>query len=322
VRVGVVQLCSNDDLAANLKAAAEGVSRATAQGAELVCLPENFAFMRREGTPFPCAQALDGQIVARLRELASEHRIWLLGGTFPESIPGDTRVHNTSVLVAPDGELAAVYRKIHLFDVDLGGDGRDGGGSFRESDTFAAGSEIVVADTPFGGLGLSICYDLRFPELYREMASRDARFIAVPSAFTPQTGRDHWEVLLRARAIESQAFVLAPAQCGRHAPDRASYGRSLIIDPWGLVLAQAGDRAGTIVADCDLAELERIRDAIPSLRNRGPGPSPALKPSRADADIRTGRRPAPGEVHWGLQGPETALWEGAWARLRYGPPCW
>ena len=268
MRVGVVQLCSSDDLATNLKAAAEAVERAVDGGAELVCLPENFAFMRREGTPFPCAQDLDGEIVGRLRELASEHRIWLLGGTFPESIPGDTRVHNTSVLLTPAGELAATYRKIHLFDVELGGDGRDGGGSFRESDTFAPGSEIVVADTPFGGLGLSICYDLRFPELYREMATRGARFIAVPSAFTPRTGKDHWEVLLRARAIENQAFVLAPAQCGKHGPDRASYGRSLIVDPWGLVLAQAGDRATAIVADCDLGELERLREAIPALRNR------------------------------------------------------
>ena len=268
MRVGVVQLCSSEDLAANLESASELLAIAVDRGAELVCLPENFAFMRREGTPFASAQDgaqdFDREIFGSLRELASTHAIWLLGGTFPESIPGDSRVYNTSLLLTPEGEVAARYRKIHLFDVELG----DGGGSFRESDTFAPGSEVVVAETPFGGIGLSICYDLRFPELYREMATRGTRFIAVPSAFTPQTGKDHWEVLLRARAIENQAFVLAPAQCGRHSPDRASYGRSLIIDPWGLVLAQAGDRPTAIVADCDLGELERVRDAIPALRNR------------------------------------------------------
>ncbi len=263
--IAAVQVCSTDDLQENLKRARELVSVGVDRGAELICLPENFAFMRREGNVFPCAQGLDGEIVGCVRELAERNRIWLLGGTFPESVPGEKRVHNTSVLVAPDGEVAAVYRKIHLFDVDLGA---DGGGLFRESETFAPGREVVVAETPFGGLGMSVCYDVRFPELYREMSSRGARLIAVPSAFTPQTGRDHWEVLLRARAIEAQAFVVAPAQCGQHGPDRASYGRSMIIDPWGLVLAQAADRPDVIVADCDPAELERIRGAIPALKNR------------------------------------------------------
>jgi predicted amidohydrolase len=263
--VGVVQLCSDDDLAGNLKRAADRVQVAAERGARLICLPENFAFMRREGSAFPCAQGLDGPIVASLQQLARAHGVWLLGGTFPETIPGEERVHNTSVLLSPDGSIAAAYRKIHLFDVDLGD---AGGGAFRESATFAPGREIVVADTPFGGLGLSVCYDVRFPELYREMATRGASFLAVPSAFTPQTGRDHWEVLLRARAIESQAFVLAPAQCGQHGPDRASYGRSMIIDPWGLVIAQAGDRPEVIVAECDLEELDRVREAIPALKNR------------------------------------------------------
>jgi predicted amidohydrolase len=260
-----VQVCSTDDLQENLKRARELVSVAVDRGAEFVCLPENFAFMRREGSAFPCAQGLDGEIVGCIRDLAEQNQIWLLGGTFPESIPGEKRIHNTSVLVGPDGEVAAVYRKIHLFDVDLGA---EGGGAFRESKTFAPGSEVVVAQTPLGRLGMSICYDIRFPELYREMSSRGADLIAIPSAFTPQTGRDHWEVLLRARAIEAQAFVIAPAQCGQHGPDRASYGRSMIIDPWGLVLAQAADRPDVIVADCDPSELERIRAAIPALKNR------------------------------------------------------
>lgn len=263
--IGVVQVCSDDDLAGNLKRAAELVAVGAARGAQLVCLPENFAFMRREGSAFPCAQGLDGEIVGRMREMATAHGVWLLGGTFPEAIPGEARVHNTSVVIGSDGSIAGVYRKIHLFDVDLGS---TGGGSYRESDRIAPGSDVVVVETPFGGLGLSICYDVRFPELYREMAGRGASFLAVPSAFTPQTGRDHWEVLLRARAIENQAFVLAPAQCGQHSPDRASYGRSMIVDPWGLVLARAGDRPEVIVADCSLPELARVREAIPALRNR------------------------------------------------------
>jgi len=265
LRVAIVQTCSSDDLAGNLERAAEGLVEAAGRGASLVALPENFAYMRREGEPFPCAQGPQGEIVSFLRESAARHGVWLIGGTFPEAIPGDTRVYNTSVVVAPDGSEVARYRKIHLFDVDIGDAGED---SYRESAHFAPGEDVVVAKTPFGGIGLSICYDLRFPELYRRHADQGACFVTVPSAFTPQTGRDHWEVLLRARAIEAQAFVIAPAQCGRHSPDRASHGRSLIVDPWGLVVAQAGDRPGVIDAECDLADLERIREAIPALRNR------------------------------------------------------
>lgn len=265
MRVAVVQTSSTDDLAANLAYAAQAVAAAASRGARLVALPENFAYMRREGAAFPCVQAPDGEIVRFLGETAARHGVWLLGGTFPEAIPGDTRVYNTSAVFAPDGTEVARYRKIHLFDVDIGEAGED---SYRESTHFAPGEEVVVAKTPFGGIGLSVCYDLRFPELYRRHADAGARFIAVPSAFTPQTGKDHWAVLLRARAIECQAFVLAPAQCGRHSPDRASHGRSLIVDPWGLVLAQAGDRPAVIEAECDFDDLERIRAAVPVLRNR------------------------------------------------------
>ena len=263
VRVAVVQLTSTDDVARNLAATRAFVAEAADRGAGLVALPENFAFLRREGAPIPCAQGLDGEIATTLRELARAHRVRIVGGTFPEAIPGDERVHNTSILVSPEGEVEAVYRKIHLFDVDLGPEAR-----FTESARIAPGREVVVADTPIGGIGLSVCYDVRFPELYRAMAARGARWIAVPSAFTPQTGKDHWEVLLRARAIENQAFVLAPAQCGRHGPDRASHGRSLVVDPWGLVLAQAADRPGVITADCDLAELAAIRQRLPALEHR------------------------------------------------------
>ena len=235
------------------------------RGAALIALPENFAYLRREGLTFPCAQGLDGEIVGALRELASRHGVWILGGTFPEAVPGQPRVHNTSVMVSSSGEIAAVYRKIHLFDVDLRGSGGD---VFTESDSVAPGDEVVVANTPFGVVGLSVCYDLRFPELYRAMVERGASWIAVPSAFARETGKDHWEVLLRARAIENQAFVLAPAQCGRHSEDRSSYGRSMIVDPWGLVLARAGDAPGVVLAECDAEALERVRTSLPCLTHR------------------------------------------------------
>ncbi len=263
-RVALVQLCSGDDVAANLDAVRGWVANAAERGAQFVALPEMFAFMRREGTGYPCAQGLDGEIISCLVDLARRHEVWLLGGSFAEAIPGEQRVFNTSVLLDPTGVCVAKYRKIHLFDVELG----DRGGSFRESDSIVPGGDVVSAETPFGTLGMSICYDLRFPELYRELVARGSRWVSVPAAFAPETGKDHWEVLLRARAIENQVFVLAPAQCGRHCADRASYGRSMIVDPWGIVLAQAGDEPGVILADCDLASLERVRSAIPCLSNR------------------------------------------------------
>ena len=273
MRVAIVQLTSTDDLSANLANAEKGIQEAAARGAEFVALPENFAYMRREGSPFPCVQGPDGELLRTLARWARDHRIWLLGGSFPEAMPeareGDLRVHNTSLLYSPEGEEVARYRKIHLFDVDLGEQGED---RYRESLHFAPGSEVVVAPTPFGNIGLSICYDLRFPELYRAMADRDVHWIVVPSAFTRETGRDHWEVLLRARAIENQAWVVAPAQCGQHGrghgTNRASYGRSMIISPWGLVIAQAGDEPKVLIADCPSAELDRVRRAVPALTHR------------------------------------------------------
>jgi predicted amidohydrolase len=265
VRVGIVQMTSTDDLGANLAEARARVGEAAAQGAMWVALPENFAYLRREGTAFPCAQGLDDEIVGVVRELASQHGIWVLGGTFPEAVPGEDRVYNTSVLVSPEGRIEAVYRKIHLFDVDLS---VQGGSAYRESASVAPGRDVVAAKTPFGGVGLTICYDLRFPELYRALAERGVRFLAVPSAFAPQTGRDHWEVLLRARAIENQCFVVAPAQYGQHSPSRASHGRAMVVDPWGVVLATAPDRPGVVVVDCDLDQQDQVRASLPVLRHR------------------------------------------------------
>ncbi len=264
VRVAVVQLSSNDDIESNLEATRHFVASAVDQGADFVALPENYGYLRREGLPYPCAQDIDGEIVGCIRDLARTHGVWILGGSFPEAIEDSDRVFNCSVLISPEGTCTARYRKLHLFDVDLGRNG----GSFCESDAIAPGEDVVSAETPFGVLGMSICYDLRFPELYRELVGRGARWVSVPAAFAPETGRDHWEVLLRARAIENQVFVVAPAQCGRHSADRSSFGRSMIVDPWGLVLAQAGDEPGVIVADCDPGRLERVRAAIPCLQNR------------------------------------------------------
>lgn len=264
MRVGLVQMQSGDDLAVNLHAARELVARAAGDGAELVALPENFAYMRREGTAFPCAQGLDGEIVTSACEWARDHGVWLLAGTFPEAV-AEGRVHNTSVLLSAAGEVAAVYRKIHLFDVDLSD---QGGGTYRESASTVPGTEVVVAETPFGGLGLSVCYDLRFPELYRRQVEAGARLLAVPSAFAPQTGRDHWEVLLRARAIENQCYVIAPAQWGRHTEDRSSHGRAMVVDPWGIPLVVAPDRPGAFTVDCDPEHLKAVRRRLPALRHR------------------------------------------------------
>jgi predicted amidohydrolase len=265
MRVGIVQVCSTDDLQRNLSNAEAGVAEAAERGARFINLPENFAYMRREGGRFPCAQGPDGEIVQALRDWSRKHCVWLLGGTFPEAIPGDERVYNTSILVSPDGQEVGRYRKIHLFDVTLGAADHD---TYRESTHFAPGEDLVMAPTDFGGVGMSVCYDLRFPELYRALTLRGARWLVVPSAFTRETGKDHWEVLLRARAIENQAYVIAPAQCGLHSPDRASHGRSMIVDPWGLVIAQAGDGPAVLVADCPASEVDRVRTAIPALSNR------------------------------------------------------
>lgn len=265
MRVALVQMNSVDDVAANLAAAEKWVAQAADQGAELIALPEMFAYLRREGTAVPCAQSLDGEIVASLRGWAERHRVWLVGGSFHEAIPGESRVHNCSVALSPRGEIVAVYRKIHLFDVDLSS---QGGQVYRESETVAPGAELASFETPSGVVGMSVCYDVRFPELYRSLAERGARFLCVPAAFARETGRDHWEVLLRARAIENQCFVLAPAQCGQHPGGRLTYGRSMVIDPWGLVIARASDRPGPILAECHTEELERVRASLPSLRHR------------------------------------------------------
>jgi predicted amidohydrolase len=198
-----------------------------------------------------------------MSELARRHQITLLLGSLPEKVPGETRVHNTSVLLGPDGGTLAVYRKLHLFDIDL-----PGLEHLKESRSVLPGRAPVIAQTPFGPVGLSICYDVRFPELYRRLSRQGARVLAVPSAFTDRTGKDHWEVLLRARAIENLAYVVAAAQWGVHARGRASHGHAMIVDPWGAVLAQVPDGEGTAVAELDFERQDRLRRELPALDHR------------------------------------------------------
>jgi len=247
----VVQMNSTADVERNLAAAERLVGEAASRGARLVGLPENFAFLRSEGQPIPQAQALDGPWVERMAATARRHRILLLLGSLPERVVGDSRVFNTSVLLGPDGARLAAYRKIHLFDIDL-----PGMESLKESKAVLPGRELIIAPTEWGPIGLSICYDLRFPELYRELVRRGALALAVPSAFTERTGKDHWEVLLRARAIENLAYVIAPAQVGVHGEGRASHGHAMIVDPWGAVLAQVAGGEGVALAELDLDRLE------------------------------------------------------------------
>jgi deaminated glutathione amidase len=254
---------SSADREGNLRAAEALVRRAAAAGARLVVLPEKWPFLHGprllEG-----AEPLDGPSIGATRAWARELGVAIVAGSVIERVEGDARARNTSVLVGPDGSVAAVYRKVHMFDVDVGGV------AYRESAATAPGDEVVVAEALGRVVGMSVCYDLRFPELYRRLADGGAEIIVVPSAFTMVTGRDHWEPLLRARAIENQAFVVAAGQHGRHDDGNESYGRSMIVDPWGLVLAQAPDGEGLAVADLDFAEMERIRGRLPALRHRRP----------------------------------------------------
>jgi predicted amidohydrolase len=256
----VVQMTSTAEVERNLKAAETLVEQAAARGASFIGLPENFAFLRSEGQPVPEPQDLDGTWVRRMAALARRLGVTLLLGSLPERVPGDTRVRNTSVLLGPGGETLAVYRKIHLFDIDL-----PGMEHLKESKSVVPGEELVVASTAFGPVGLSICYDMRFPELYRELGRRGARVLCVPSAFTERTGKAHWEVLLRARAIENLAYVFAPAQVGHHGGGRASHGQAMIVDPWGTVLAQVPDGEGIALAELDFERLERLRRELPAL---------------------------------------------------------
>ncbi len=266
MRAAAVQLQSTSDRESNLDAADRLTRAAAADGAELVVLPERLAIRGSASDYAAGADTLEGRPVAWARETARELGIDLVAGSVAERRAGHERVANTSVHVGPDGEIKAVYRTIHMFDVEVGGV------QYRESEHSEPADELVVSETANGaGLGLSVCYDLRFPELYRILALRGARIVTVPANFTRVTGEAHWEVLLRARAIEDQVFVIAPGQGRRPGPEGDSYGNSMIVDPWGEVLARAGAEGEAIVAaDLDLARQDEVREKLPSLANRVP----------------------------------------------------
>jgi deaminated glutathione amidase len=276
LRAAVVQLNSTAEKARNVEVAERLVREAAGRGAELVALPEKWNLLAGGEQLVAGAEPLDGPSLSAARSWARELGIHLLAGSIAERGAGE-KPFNTSVLVGPAGEDLATYRKIHMFDVDVDGV------AYRESDHEEPGEEIVTASLGDLVLGLSVCYDLRFPELYRILAVRGARVLAVPSAFTRATGRDHWQPLLRARAIENQAFVLAPNQVGKAPPNFVSGGRSMIVDPWGVVLATASDGECALLADLDLGAQERVREELPSLANRRPAAYAWPQPSEVRA---------------------------------------
>lgn len=255
-----IQLSSKHDKAANLEKAERLIRLAAARGAHLVALPEVFNWRGKRTEEAAAAESLEGVTLTLMAGLARELEIHLLAGSLTEAAPGAPKNYNTSVLIGPDGKSIAVYRKIHLFDVDL-----PGRVTIKESDAKMAGMEVAVAETSLGKVGLSVCYDLRFPELYRRLAFAGARILTIPSAFTFPTGEGHWEVLIRARAIENQCYVIAPAQFGPNVHGFSDYGNSMIVDPWGRVLARAADMEGVVVAPIDLDYQDRVRRELPSL---------------------------------------------------------
>jgi predicted amidohydrolase len=275
LRVACVQMNTRGDVAVNVSAATALVEAAAVAGARLVALPETWAYKGGRQGIIASAEPVDGPSNAALARLAARLGVFVLAGSIYEPSPEPGRVYNTSALFGPDGGLRAVYRKIHLFDVTAGPT------VYRESDDVVPGAELVIAtvdprpaetaapSAPVT-LGLTICYDLRFPELYRGLALSGAQILCVPSAFTAYTGAAHWEVLLRARAIENGCFVIAPGQVGEHLPGRECFGHSMIVDPWGTVLAEAQDGEGFCVADLDLERVAEVRAQIPSLQNRRP----------------------------------------------------
>jgi predicted amidohydrolase len=264
VIAAAVQMSSGSDKARNLECAERLIREAAASGARLVVLPEVFNWRGRKAAQPEAAEELGGTTLRAMARIAGELELFLVAGSITERIDNDIKAYNTSVLLGPDGATLGRYRKIHLFDVELAGRV-----SARESDTKVAGSEVSCIPTTIGTIGLSVCYDLRFPELYRRLARLGATVLTIPSAFTYPTGEAHWEVLLRARAIENQAFVIAPGQFGPNVHGFSDYGNSMIVDPWGRILARAGDDGEEVItAALDFEELARVRRELPALEHR------------------------------------------------------
>jgi deaminated glutathione amidase len=264
MRAAAIQINSTQDVERNLASADRHVRAAAADGAELIVLPEKWSVLGTGADLRAGAQPLDGEAISWARAIARELGVDLIAGSISERVEGSEKLRNTSVHIDPQGEVAAVYRKLHLFDVEVDGI------RYAESENEDPGDGPVLTTAQGVEVGMSICYDLRFPELYRGLALRGARILTVPAAFTLATTRDHWEVLLRARAIENQAFVIAPNQIGEHPPGNRSGGRSMIIDPWGLVLAVAPDKESHVIADLDMDLLAGVRERLPALRHARP----------------------------------------------------
>ena len=262
--IGVIQVDTQDDKEKNIAALSRYIDEAAAYGAKMVAMPENVHYIgSKEGT-FANAEPIPGPMSEFFSAKAKEHGIWLHCGSIGERISDEQKLYNTSLLMNPKGEIVGRYEKIHLYDVDI-----KNGPSTRESDTKKNGKNIVVCDTDFGKIGLSICYDMRFPELYRIMAIRGAKIMFVPANYTMFTGKDHWEVILRTRAIENQCYIVAPAQIGKK-PAFQSYGRSMVVNPWGTVLCTAQDGEGVVYAEIDTEYVDAVRSQLPSLPNRRP----------------------------------------------------
>ncbi|NNC78311.1 MAG: carbon-nitrogen hydrolase family protein [Woeseiaceae bacterium] len=266
VRVAAIQMNSGADVAGNLAAADRLLGAAAADGCGIAVLPENFALMPVRGRDKSkhAEDEGDGPIQAFLADAGRRHGLWIVGGSIPLRTTDPDRVYGATVVVDNHGQQQAVYRKIHLFDVDL----PDRGQSYRESNSMMPGNDVVIVETPVGKIGLTICYDLRFPELFRELLDRGATLFSVPAAFTAVTGKAHWHTLLRARAIENLAWVIAPGQSGTHPDGRETYGHSLICDPWGRIVAEMPGGEGMVAADVDLAAVEKLRQEFPALSNR------------------------------------------------------
>jgi predicted amidohydrolase len=262
-RAAVVQLRASADKLANLDKAERLVAAAAAAGAKLVALPEMFNLYGPFEPIIAAAESIPGFTSERLAKWARRYDLFLVGGSFAERDDASAKARNTSLLLAPDGRIVQRYCKVHLFDIDL-----PGTVTSTESDWIIAGCETTVGETPLGRIGQAICYDLRFPELFRRLSANAAEVIVVPSAFTYTTGRDHWEVLVRARAIENQCYMLAPNQCGEPAPGMRTYGHSLIVDPWGRVLAALDEEEGFAVAELNLDALAEVRARLPAISHR------------------------------------------------------
>ncbi|MBF0610235.1 MAG: carbon-nitrogen hydrolase family protein [Magnetococcales bacterium] len=261
----VIQMCSGNNREKNLASAGKLMKEAASRGAKLLVLPENFSFMGRneEEKRAHREDPENSPSLNFLKEFAKEQKVWIVGGTIPMASEVEGKSFGACFLVSADGKVKSRYDKIHLFDVDLGV-----GDVYRESDFIQPGKTPVIAETPFGLLGLTVCYDLRFPELYRHLAAQGAIMLAVPAAFTLTTGKDHWELLLRARAVENFAYVLAADQWGRHPGGRQTYGHSMIVEPWGTVEARCADGQGVVMAPIDPVRSSRCRARIPCLKHR------------------------------------------------------